>query len=274
LVDEQSSIKGSYNRIYQYIQLASNSTSSLPLEYWFSSSPNIKPQIVDQLAIGYFRNFSDNEFELSVEGFYKDIQNSVDFKDHANLILNSFFEGQLRIGNSWAYGGELLIKKQKGDFTGWISYTYSRVFKKIPEINGGLTYPAAHDKPHDLAVVLSYDITDRLNISGNWIYTSAPPRTMPQQRWEYGGMLAPYYGNRNSVRVFPYHRLDVAATYILNKTKRNWEHNINFSVYNAYARHNPIMISFVQDSEDKTITKATSTYLYSFVPSISYTISF
>lgn len=274
LIDKQSSVKGSYNRIYQYIQLASNSTSSLPLEYWFSSSPNIKPQIVDQWAVGYFRNFSDNEFEVSVEGFYKNIQNTVDFKDHANLILNSFFEGQLRVGDSWSYGGELLIKKQKGDFTGWISYTYSRVFKKIPEINGGLAYPAAHDKPHDLAVVLSYDISERLNISGNWIYTSAPPRTMPQQRWEYGGMLAPYYGNRNSVRVFPYHRLDIAATYILNKKKRNWEHNLNFSIYNAYARHNPIMISFTQDSEDKTVTKATSTYLYSFVPSISYTISF
>jgi hypothetical protein len=274
MLNETSSVKGSYNRMSQYIQLASNSTASLPLEYWFSASPNIKPQVVDQLAVGYFKNFKDNMFEVSVEAFYKDIKNSIDFKDHANLILNSFYEGQLRIGNSWAYGGEILVKKQKGALTGWLSYTYSRVFKKIPEINKGKTYPAAHDKPHDFALVLSYDVNERLILSGNWVYTSAPPRTIPKQRWEYNGMLAPYYGNRNSVRIFPYHRLDLAVTYKLNKTKKNWEHNINFSIYNAYARHNPIMISFAQDEDDKTKTKATGTYLYSFVPSFSYTISF
>ena len=274
MINGSSSIKASYNRMIQYIQLASNSTSSLPLEYWFPSSPNVKPQIADQYAIGYFKNFSDNMFEVSVEGFYKDIQNSVDFKDHANLILNSFYEGQLRVGDSWAYGGELLVRKQKGKLTGWLSYTYSRALKKIPEINDGKTYPAAHDKPHDIALVLSYDMNERLNLSGTWVYTSAPPRTMPQKRFEYGGMIAPYYGNRNSVRVFPYHRMDVAVTYRLNKVEKWYEHSINASIYNAYSRHNYIMISFRQDQEDKYVTKAYGTYLYSFVPSISYTFKF
>ncbi|MBN1118894.1 MAG: TonB-dependent receptor [Bacteroidales bacterium] len=276
LINDNSSVKASYNRMYQYIQLASNSTSSLPLEYWFPASPNIKPQVADQVAVGYFRNFKDNMLECSIEGFYKDIQNSIDFKDHANLIFNSFYEGQLRSGDAWAYGVEFLVQKQKGTLTGWFSYTYSRVFKQIEEINGGKVYSAAHDKPHDIALVLSYDLNERLNLSGTWVYTSAPPRTMPKQRWVYGGMVAPAYGDRNSVRVFPYHRMDLAATFRLNKVERNWEHSMNLSVYNTYARHNYIMISFEQDSDDESglSTKTVGTYLYSFVPSLSYTIKF
>lgn len=274
LLNSKSSLKASYNRMYQYIQLASNSTSSLPLEYWFPTSPNIKPQIVDQVAAGYFRNFADNLIEVSVEGFYKDIKNSIDFKDHANLILNEFYEGQLRSGKAWAYGGELLIRKNKGKLTGWISYTYSRSFKKIPEINNGKAYAASFDKPHDIAVVLSYDISKRVNLAGTWVYTSAPPRTMPQQRWSYDGMIAPAYGERNSVRIFPYHRMDLAATFRLNKQEKNWEHFINVSIYNAYARHNYIMIRFEEDPEIQYQTNAIGTYLYSFVPSVNYTIKF
>lgn len=274
VLNEQSSIKASYNRMYQYIQLASNSTSSLPLEYWFPSSPNIKPQILDQFAMGYFRNIVDNMFEISVEGFYKNIQNSVDFKDHASLILNEFYEGQLRTGDAYAYGGEFLIRKQKGDLTGWVSYTYSRAFKKIPEINEGKVYQASFDKPHDIAVVVSYDINKRINVSGTWVYTSAAPRTMPQQRWTYSGMIAPTYGGRNSVRVFPYHRLDLAGTFRLNKVEHNWEHFLSVSVYNCYANHNYVMIRFDEDDEVQDKTIAIGTYLYSFVPSVSYTFKF
>jgi hypothetical protein len=274
LTSETNSLKLSYNRMYQYVQLASNSTASIPLDYWFPSSPNIKPQIADQFAAGYFMNFKDNMFEFSLEGFYKNMKNSIDFKDHANLLLNDAYEGQLRTGKSWAYGAELMVKKQKGKLTGWVSYTYSRAFKEIKEINNGKAYAASYDKPHNLAVVVSYDVNSRLNVSGTLVFNSAPPRTMPQQRWEYSNMLAPSYGERNSVRVFPYHRMDLAATYRLNKVEHKWEHSINVSLYNAYAHHNYIMISYIQDPDNKNATKAVGTYLYTFVPSISYTIKF
>ncbi|MBN1950503.1 MAG: TonB-dependent receptor [Bacteroidales bacterium] len=269
-----SSVKASYNRMYQYIHLASSSTASLPLDFWFPSSPNIKPQQADQIAAGYFRNFDNNIFEASVEVFYKWYKNSIDFKDHAQLLLNDAYEGELRIGKGWSYGVEFLLRKQTGKLTGWISYTYSRSFKQIPEINHGEPYPANYDKPHDFAIVLSYDLNDRINFSGNWIYTSAPPRTMPTSRFEYGGMIAPVYSDRNTVRIFPYHRLDLAFNWRLNKVERRFNHYLNFSVYNAYMRKNPLMISFSQNDEDPLQTDATMYYLYQIVPSITYSFKF
>jgi hypothetical protein len=260
--------------MYQYIHLASNSTASLPLDFWFPSSPNLKPQQADQVAVGYFRNFKNNMFETSVEIFYKWYQNSIDFKDHAMLMLNDAFEGELRIGSGWSYGIEFLVRKQVGKLTGWMSYTFSRSFKEIPEINNGEPYQAAYDKPHDFALVLSYDLNERINISGNWIYTSAPPRTMPTSRFEYGGMIAPVYSDRNTVRIFPYHRLDLAVNWRLNKVKRRFNHFLNFSVYNAYLRKNPIMIMFSQNDEDPLVTEATMFYLYRIVPSITYSFNF
>jgi hypothetical protein len=260
--------------MYQYIHLASNSTASLPLDFWFPSSPNIKPQRVDQVAAGYFRNFKKNILETSVEFFYKWNTNSIDFRDHAQLLLNDAYEGELRIGKGWSYGAEFMIKKQEGKLTGWISYTYARTYRQIPEINKGKVYQAAHDRPHDFALVISYDHSERLNLSGSWVYTSAPPRTMPTSRFEYGGTSAPVYSDRNTIRIFPYHRLDVAVNYRLNRSKRRYEHFINFSVYNAYMRKNPIMISFRQDPEDESKTNAVITILYRIVPSLTYSFKF
>ena len=227
-LDNNSSLKASYNRMVQYIQLASNSTSAFPLSYWFSSSYNIKPQKADQVALGYFRNFKDNTYETSVEVYYKNIKNSIDFRDHAQLLLNDKYEGEIRTGTAKSYGIEFYIKKQTGKITGWISYTYSRSFKKIPEINNGVTYNADFDKPHNLALVFSYDITERFNLSADWVYTSAPPRTMPQSRYEYESVVVPVYYDRNSVRVYPYHRLDLSATLRLSKKKKKFESDLKF----------------------------------------------
>jgi hypothetical protein len=274
-LNDRSSVKVSYNRMYQYVHLASNSTASLPLDFWFPSSPNIKPQIADQIAGGYFRNFNDNMLEASTEIFYKWNHNAIDFRDHAQLLLNDSYEGELRFGKGWAYGIEFLLQKQQGKLTGWISYTYSRSFKEIPEINDGEPYQASYDKPHDFAIVLSYDLNERINLSGNWIYTSAPPRTMPTSRFEFGGTIAPVYSDRNTVRIFPYHRMDIAVNIRLNRTKQRFEHFLNISVYNAYMRKNPISISFRQDDEDNpNVTKAYMTYLYRIVPSITYNFNF
>lgn len=273
-LNEKSSVKASYNRMYQYVHLASNSTASLPFDFWFPSSPNIKPQIVDQVATGYFRNFKDNMLEASVEVFYKWNKNSIDFRDHAELLFNDAYEGELRTGKAWSYGAEFLLRKQQGKLTGWISYTYSRTFKQIAEINQGKTYPASYDKPHDFALVLSYDVSERVSLSGSWVYTSAPPRTMPTSRFEFGGTIAPAYSDRNSVRIFPYHRLDLAANFRLNKRVQRYEHFLNVSVYNTYMRINPISISFRQDQDDPAVTKSFVTYLYRIVPSITYNFNF
>lgn len=275
-LNSNSSLKASYNRMYQYIHLASNSTSSLPLDFWFPSSPNIKPQRADQIALGYFRNFKDNMYEASVEVFYKWNKNAIDFRDHAVLLLNDAYEGELRIGTGKAYGIEFQLKKLTGKLTGWISYTYSKAFRKIPEINDGKTYQASYDKPHDLAIVASYDMNERWNFSGNWIFTSAPPRTMPTGRFEYGSSIAPVYSDRNTIRVFPYHRLDISATLRLNKYKKRFNHYLNFSIYNAYMNKNPVMLQFKQaeGNSDPKETKASIIYLFRFVPSITYNVNF
>lgn len=273
-LDNNSSLKASYNRMVQYIQLASNSTSAFPLSYWFSSSYNIKPQKADQVALGYFRNFKDNTYETSVEVYYKNIKNSIDFRDHAQLLLNDKYEGEIRTGTAKSYGIEFYIKKQTGKITGWISYTYSRSFKKIPEINNGVTYNADFDKPHNLALVFSYDITERFNLSADWVYTSAPPRTMPQSRYEYESVVVPVYYDRNSVRVYPYHRLDLSATLRLSKKKKKFESDLNFSIYNVYNRHNPIMISFSPDANNPDYIHTKITYLYGFIPSVTYNFNF
>ncbi len=269
-----SSVKASYNRMYQYIHLASNSTATLPLDFWFPSSPNIKPQSADQIAMGYFRNFKDNMFETSLEVFYKWNKNAIDFRDHAELLLNDAYEGELRIGKGRSYGIEFIVKKQEGKLTGWVSYSFAKSYKKIPEIFEGKEYQAAYDKPHDFALVLSYDFNERWNVSGNWVYTSAPPRTMPTGRFESHGTIAPVYSDRNSVRIFPYHRLDLSVTLRMNKFSNRFNHYINLSVYNTYLRKNPIMINFRQDEDEPRATKSYMIYLYRIVPSLTYIINF
>lgn len=278
-LNEFSSIKASYNRTTQFIHLASNSTSATPLDIWIPSTPNVKPQIADQVALGYFRNFRNDLFETSMEVYYKKMKNSIDFRDHAELLLNDRLEGELRIGEAESYGLELLLKKQEGKFTGWISYTLSRTMRTIPEINGGKPYFAPYDRTHDFAFVLSYDVSEKINLSGNWIYSTAPPRTMPTGRYEYGGMIIPVYSDRNNVRIFDYHRLDLSCTiyfrkYDENNKKRKFESSLNVSIYNTYARKNPYSIVFSQSEEDSNETIAEMYYLFKAIPSITYNFKF
>jgi len=282
VIDDHSSIKAGYNRMAQYIHLATNTASPTPMDIWFASSPNIKPQLADQIAVGYFRNFFDNIIETSVEVYYKKMYNTIDFKDHAMLLLNEHLEAEMRIGSSYAYGIELLVRKESGKISGWISYTLAKTKRLIPEINNGNEFSAPYDKPHDLAIVLSYDVTDRINFSGNWVYNSPQPRTMPTGRFEYNGMVVPVYSERNTIRLFPYHRLDLSltikgrgiskrpdATGVLKKFQSSW----NFSVYNVYARKNPYSINFRQ-VEGTNQTRAEILYLFKALPSITYNFSF
>ena len=275
VLNEASSIKASYNRTMQYVHLASNSTASSPLDIWFPSSPNVKPQIADQVAMGFFQNFHKDMFQASVEVYYKQFQNAIDFKDHATLLLNPYLEGELRFGRAFAYGSEFLFKKTKGDFTGWVSYTLSRVQKKIDGINNNELYFANYDKTHDLSVVLSYELGNSWTFSTNFVYSTGAAITMPIGKMEYMGMTVPIYSERNGRRMPAYHRLDFAVSWRPKKNAdRRWKSEWVVSCYNVYNRANPYSINFVADSEDPTQTKAEMLYLFGIVPAITYNFNF
>jgi hypothetical protein len=259
----------------QYMQLAQNSTGGTPLDIWYPCSPNVKPQIGDQVAAGYFHNFNNNTIETSVEFYYKKMNNAIDFKDHAMLLLNRKLEGELRFGEATAYGAEFMVKLNLEKLNGWVSYTYSKAERKIVGINDGNPYPAPYDKPHSINVVMTYDLTKRASISANWVYSTGSPVTFPTGRFEYAGKLAPVYSNRNAYRMPDYHRLDVAFN-LKSKVRpgRKWHGEWNFSLYNAYSRKNAWAISFLQDEQDPTKTYAEKTYLFPIIPSVTYNFYF
>lgn len=274
-LSEKSSVKASYARTYQFLQMASNSTAGTPLDLWFTSGKNVEPQSCDQFALGYFRNFADNKIEGSVELFYKKMENTIDFKDHADLILNPKLEGQLRFGHSKAYGAEFLLQKNEGKLTGWISYTYSRTERTIYGVNDNRSYLAPYDRPHTFYIVGNYDLSERVSIGANFIYCTGQPITYPIGRMEVGDIVVPIYSKRNEYRMPDYHRMDVSLT-LKPKAKPNkkWYGEWNFSIYNLYGHKNPWAINFVNDSDNPNTTKAEMTYLFRFVPSATYNFKF
>lgn len=275
LLNEVSSLKASYSRTRQYIHLAQNSTAGTPLDLWFASGPNVKPQIADQFAVGYFKNFRQNTVETSVELYYKNMQNTIDFKDHADLLLNREMEGELRFGKSWAYGVEFLVRMNQQKLSGWISYTYSVSRRKFPDINEGKTYASPYDKPHDVSVVLNYEVSQRVVVSANWVYSTGSPITLPVGKASYGNLFIPVYSDRNAYRVPDYHRLDLSLLLGSRiKPNRKWQGEWNFSVYNAYGRKNVWAINFLKDDDNPDELKANKTYLFSVVPAITYNFKF
>ena len=275
MLNDVSSLKASYSRTRQYIHLAQNSTAGTPLDVWFPSSPNVNPQISDQVALGFFRNLWGDRLEASIEAYYKKIDNAIDFRDHASLLMNRYMEGELRIGEGTSYGLEFLVRKNTGRLNGWISYTYSRTERVVPEINNGDAYVAPYDRPHDLAIVLNYEISKRIWVSGNWVYTTGLPVTFPTGRFEYMGNIAPVYSNRNAYRMPDYHRLDLSVSLAgKDKPQRKWRWDLNLSAYNAYARKNAWTINFVQDELDPNVTHAEMTYLFSIIPALTFNFHF
>ena len=274
-INSVHSVKASYARTYQYLQLAQNSTVGTPLDVWFPASPNIKPQIADQVALGYFRNFRRNTIETSVETYYKWMQHVVDFKDFADLLLNNKLEGEVRTGKAWSYGVECLVRINETKFNGWVSYTWSRTFRQISGINSGTPYPAPYDKPNNISVVLNYTISKRLSVSANWVYATGAPVTFPTGRAEIGGKIVPIYSDRNQYRYQDYHRLDIALTYYSKeKAGRKFNWDLNFSVYNAYNRHNTWSINFTQDNVNRDVTYAEKVYLFGIIPSVTFNFHF
>ena len=273
--NEISSIKASYSRTNQYLQLAQNSTAGTPLDIWFPASPNVKPQVADQGALGYFRNFRRNTIETSVEIYYKQMNHVIDFKDFAELLLNEKLEGEIREGKGWSYGAEFLIRLNEKKFGGWVSYTLSKSMRKIPEINNGDPYPAPYDKPHNVAIVANYTFHPRWSVSANWVYATGNPVTFPTGRAEIGGKVIPIYSDRNAYRYQDYHRLDLSLTFYSKvKEGRRFKWDINASVYNVYNRHNTWSINFVQDNENPNVTYAEKIYLFGIVPSVTFNFHF
>jgi hypothetical protein len=274
LLDEFSSVKASYSHTYQYLQLAQNSTAGTPLDVWFTASPNVKPQVCDQVAAGYFRNFQKNTIETSVEVYYKTMRNAIDFKDHAELLLNKQLEGELRFGKGWAYGVEFMVSKPQGKLNGWVSYTYSRTWRQFKDINDGNKYPAPYDSPHDVSIVLNFDASRRISISANWIYSTGKPVTFPTGRAVIDGAIVPIYSDRNAYRMPDYHRLDLSFTLHQKPSDSRFKWDLVFSVYNAYNRHNTWAINFVQDDLDPLTTYAEQTYLFGIIPAITFNFRF
>jgi hypothetical protein len=273
IVNNKMSVKMSFARNAQYMHLLSNSTVALPTDVWISSSKIVKPQIADQIAWGLFRNFKNNMFETSVEVYYKNFRNQIDYQNGANIILNEHVESQLVFGKGRAYGTELFIKKRTGDLMGWIGYTLSRTERSINEIDDGAWYPVKHDRTHDVSIVLMYDFNDKLKVSANWVYNTGNAVTFPGGKYVIDGVTVPAYTNRNGYRMPDYHRLDLGVT-LTNKKRGKFVSSWNFSVYNAYARKNAYSISFRENEKDPSKTEAVQQSLFQIVPSITYNFNF
>lgn len=273
ILNDSASIKASYARSRQYIHLLSNTTSTTPFDLWVPSNINIRPEIADQYTLGYFRNFSNNMFETSVEVYYKTMRNQIDYRNGANLILNNKVEAQLVFGKGWGYGAEFLIRKKYGKLTGWISYTLSKTKRQFPDINSGNVFLAKQDRPNNLAIVGMFELNPKLTFSATWIFISGNVVTFPSGRYLIDGNIVPYYTERNGYRMPDYHRLDIGLTWQRKKTER-FESNWNFSVYNVYGRSNAYAINFQQDPNDPTKMQAVQLSLFRFVPAITYNFRF
>jgi hypothetical protein len=273
LLNAQASVKASYVRNVQNMHLISNSTSSRPSDKWLPSSLMVKPEISDQVAVGYYRNLFDNAFELNVESYYKTMDNQIDYRDGAETFNSDNIETQILYGKGRAYGLELLFKKKKGDFTGWLSYTLSKTERQIDGINSGNWYNARQDRTHELALVGSYQLSEKWNLSASWIYYTGDAVTFPSGKYNMDGQVFFYYTDRNAYRMPSYHRLDLGANLQLKKRK-NYSSELSFSLYNAYGRKNAYSITFREAENDPTKTEVVRTTLFQFLPSVSYNFKF
>ena len=272
LFDEKSSVKASYARNVQYLHLLSNSTTGSPTDMWIPSSHNTVPEISDQFAFGYFRNFSNNNYEFSAEIYYKNLLHQVDYIKGAMLIFNANVESQLIYGRGRAYGIELLIKKKYGRLNGWIGYTLSRTERKFEGINDGSWYPARQDRTHDISVVALYELPKKWTLSATWVYNTGNAVTYPKGVYFIDNRFVLLYTDRNGNRMPAFHRLDLGVSKKFEK-KGKYESELAFSLYNAYSHDNAYTITFRQNETTKRI-EAVQTTLFKLVPSVTYNFKF
>ncbi len=274
VINPATSIKLSYTRNVQNLHLVSNSTSSNPTDKWIANTNIIKPETSDQVSIGYYQDLFNKQYELTVETYYKTMQNQIDYRDGADIFANSdAIESQLLFGKGRAYGIEWLMKKKTGKLTGWLSYTLAKTEKKIDGINDNEWYNARQDRTHEISVVGSYQLNKKWIVSANWVFYTGDAVTFPAGKYRINDQTIFYYTKRNAYRMPSYHRLDLGATLELKKKKR-WSSELSFSLYNAYGRENAYAINFRDNKDDPTKTEAVQFALFRFIPSISYNFKF
>ncbi|MEN8157116.1 MAG: TonB-dependent receptor [Bacteroidota bacterium] len=279
--------KGSYSRTSQFQYLITNSISPFTsLEVWLPSGPNVAPQAAHQFTLGTTYRLGSHGIKFDVEGYYKLMENIIDYRDHARMLMNPLVEYELRFGDGLGYGIELMASKEGGKLTGWVSYTLSRAISRVEGINGGNPYPAYSDRPHDISAYLSWAIRPRLTLTGNFIYMTGVPFTTPTGFYYYDNHQVPIYAERNNDRLPDYHRLDVALNWQLSRPEKRYQHELIFSVYNLYNRKNPVALHFnkVENKQGSYVVPydfytdpelvTTQFWLYGMVPSISYHFKF
>ena len=277
-----SSVKASYNRMVQNVHLLSNSVVSLPFNTWWPSSPYIGPQLSDQVAVGYFRNLKDNTYEFSAEAYYKKLDNLATFADNANVFFNQDLSLEIRNGESISYGLEMFLKKNKGNFRGFVSYTLSKTEVDVPGVNNNQPFLASHDRRHNLSIVGTYKANDKWTLGSNLVYNTGRPFTLPVGKYEMDGYNLDYYTGRNQYKLPDYHRLDLSATLTPRKNNnRRWKSSWTFAIYNVYNRKNSFTI-YTRTKQDKdgnplgdgTEKEARLLYLFPILPSVTYNIKF
>ena len=284
-----TSIKASYNRMAQYLHLLSNTSSPTSLDVWTPSGPFVKPQMLNQYALGFFNNFRNNTYSFETEVFYKDIENRIDYIDGADLIANNAIEQVILNGEARAYGIEILFRKNEGKFTGWLAYTLSkseqRTPGRIPSFDNGRSnketginfeqwYNTPYDKLHDVALYGSYELSKKWRFNMDFIYQTGQPTNYPIGQFKFQGLTIPYYGLRNVERLPDYHRLDISVTLIpLKKASSKWQSEWVFSVYNVYNRKNAASINF-RNNPDSGVNEAVRTSIFGIVPAITYNFKF
>jgi hypothetical protein len=292
-VDRNSSLKAGFTQNYQYLHLTSLSATSLPTDVWMPSTDVVKPQFGTQYSVGYFRNFFDNKFETSVETYYKEMDNLLEYKEGTlpEDNVNDNIDNHLTFGRGYSYGLELFIKKRTGDLTGWVGYTWSKSNRIFESINNGEEYPAKFDRRHDLSIVLTYELNSQFTFGGAFVYATGNAITLPLERYFYDGFVLEQFGPRNSFRMEPYHRADFSLTYYPKETKmrknretgekeaikRKFFSSWAFSVYNIYNRQNPYFIYFGNEGQIAEGTLQIQAYqvsLFPILPSITWNFKF
>ncbi len=280
-IKSHSSIKASFSMNYQYIHLVSYTSVSLPMDIWVPSTSIVKPQIGYQYSIGYFQNFKKNMWETSLELYYKDMRNQIEFKEGSQPVDNikNNTDNNFTFGRGWSYGGEVYIKKRMGKTTGWIGYTLSWTQRKFPEINQGKVFYAKYDRRHDISIVITQELGKRWSISVVWVYATGNAMTLPVSRYFLSGNIVNEYSERNAFRMPAYHRLDISATYEgKEKPGKRFHSSWNFGIYNVYSRMNPYYIYFettgtiLPDFNLQTVAKQVS--LFPIIPSVTWNFKF
>ena len=274
------SVKISYNRMVQYLHLISNTNSPTPIDVWAPSGKFIEPQLLDQIAVGVFKTFQNNRYNLEVEGFYKFIENRLDYVDGAELIANDAIEQVLLNGTARAKGIEVLFRKNEGKITGWLAYTLSRSEQKTPGrtpqetgINNGNWYVTPYDKTHDLSLILNYALNKKWDLNANFLYQTGQPTTYPSAQYQFSGFSIANYEARNSSRLPNYHRFDLSAVYNPKKPNKLFSGQWVFGIYNLYNRQNAASIRF-QNNIESGQNEAIRLSIFGIIPSITYNFKF